>query len=590
MKLFYTLLVLLLSCTYTLHAQYNIPENNIWAMGFRAGVNFNTTPPSAIATAMYTAEGCASVSNGEFGLQFYTNGKIVWNAFNNIMPNGSDILGAGHTTASTTQAAVIVPAPGSDRYYYLFSLTDNTATLFCNRVDMSLAGGLGDIDTGFPLRHIALKGALSEKMVAAPGCNNNVWLLVFGADGKAYAYEITTAGVNLTPVVSSFGEVKPNGTGSVRVSPKADRIVAGRTQVGAATMTALFNFDYTNGTLTLNRIIDSASYAYGCAFSPDGTKLYSYNQQLDILQYNLDDPYPAATAITLGEGMNFDLKLAVDGKIYFISSYGSGQFLGCIEHPDALGIAAGFRDTVINLSPGLSPLCLPNDVVLAGNIPPGGINRVVMDTVVCGMPSAGVKLIAAPASGGYIWDNNSTADMRTVTQTGTYFVQYNTVCGTRVDTFKVKDGSVHTTLQFSNPVLRTGDGYAHYWWYKGNTLLAGATGHELTVTSNGWYSVVVQSQWGCRDSVSIQVTGYVAIDPVEQLSRSITVHPNPASDHVYIKAPVAISYRLYGADGRVYLQGKENAVNIANLAPGLYFLQVCDQKGNRIKTEKVLKL
>ncbi|WP_118974131.1 T9SS type A sorting domain-containing protein [Taibaiella koreensis] len=593
-SLFFLAFLFLLGIPAT-QAQYNITENSYWAMGTGAGVNFNTSPPTAVSTAMNTMEGCASISDGELGLKFYTNGKIVWNTLGNVMPNGSDILGPEHTTFSTTQAAVIVPAPGSNRYYYLFSLTDNTNKLFCNRIDMTLDGNRGDIDTGFPLRHLALQDSLSEKMAAVPGCNNNVWLLVFKANGKVLAYEITSAGVNLTPVVSSLSHLMRFGSGVIKVSPKADRIAACNGQAGQARILALLNFDYTNGTVTFNKVIDSSA-SYGCAFSPDGTKVYSFSQfglQPRLAQFDLNVPYPGATRVAMGDAMPLDIKLAVDGKVYFISSNSSagvGHFLGCIENPDALGLAAGYNDMAVDLGTGWVVGGLPNEVVLAGNIPPGGINRVVKDTAICSMPSSGVQLIASPASGGYTWDNNSTASMRTVTQTGIYFVRYNTACGARVDTFKVNDGSINATLQFTKPLLRTESGYTQYRWYKGDTLLTGETGEVLSVRSNGWYSVVVQNQWGCRDSVSIQVTGYTAIDETEQLSRLISIYPNPTSDYLYIKTPVPVSYRLCGVDGRIYLKGKENTVDIRLLAKGLYFLQLHDQKGAWIRTEKVLKL
>lgn len=559
-------------------------------MGMGAGLNFNANPPTAIATAMNASEGCASLSNGEYGLKFYTNGKTVWNALGNIMPNGGDIVGPAHSTMSTTQAAVIVPAPGSTRYYYVFSLTDNTQKLFCNRVDMTLANGIGDIDTGFPLRGIVLHDSLSEKMIAVPGCNSNVWLLVFGDYGKVLAYEITTAGISTTPVVSVIGHGAKFGTGVAKVSPKADRIAVCNTAVGSTVVLALLNFDYTNGTATFNRVVDSLR-SYGCAFSPDGTKLYTYDPNGSKLkQLNLDVPYPGASGILLGIGVPTDLKLAVDGKVYFFSMNGTGSMLGRIEDPNVLGTAAGYHDTAVNLGAGSVLSGFPNDVVLAGNIPPGGINRVALDTVLCHMPASGVQLKAIPASGGYIWDNSSSSGTRTITQTGTYYVRYNTVCGPRVDTFKVRSGSFHASLQFNNPVLRTEPGYAHYQWYKGDTLQTGTAGSELVISSNGRYSVVVENEWGCRDSVSMQVTGYLAIDEPEQLSRLTTIYPNPASDHVYIKAPIAISFTLCSVDGKVQLSGKDSRVNTNQLAKGLYLLHIYDRKGNRIKTEKVVKL
>ncbi|WP_205529412.1 T9SS type A sorting domain-containing protein [Taibaiella koreensis] len=584
-------MILLICLPIGVQAQYNIPENSIWAMGEGAGLDFNATIPTPVSTAIYAIEGCASVSNGEYGLRFYTNGETIWNALGSVMPHGDDVLGPAYSTLSTTQGAVIVPAPGSDRYYYTFSLATN-GILFCNRIDMSLNNGLGDVDISFPLRYLPIEDSLSEKMIAIPGCNNNVWLLVCGLKSKIYAYEVTVAGLSLTPVISFVNDFRFDVSG-MKASPGADRIAICNTGVGGAGMLALFDFDYTNGRVVYDRIVDSSGGGYGCSFSPDGSKLYSTRQQT-VFQYNLDDYYPGISKIPLGmSALSSDFKLGVDGKIYFISgnaNVGPGTALGRIEHPNILGSAAQYRDTVIDLSPNRIILGFPNEVVLAGNIPPGGINRVVKDTSICTMPSGGIVFNAAPAAGGYTWDNNSTGNTRTVTQAGIYFVRYNTACGTRVDTFKVIDRSINATLQFTKPLLRTESGYTQYRWYKGDTLLTGETGEILSIRSNGSYSVVVENQWGCRDSVSIQVTGYAAIDETEQLSRLISIYPNPTSDYLYIKTPVPVSYRLCGVDGRVYLKGKENTIDIADLAKGLYFLQLYDRNGARIRTEKVLKL
>jgi len=51
---------------------------------------------------------------------------------------------------------------------------------------------------------------------------------------------------------------------------------------------------------------------------------------------------------------------------------------------------------------------------------------------------------------------------------------------------------------------------------------------------------------------------------MEQLSRLIPVYPGPASDHLYIQAPVKSNYKLCDSDGRVYLEGKENTCDIAH--------------------------
>ena len=60
------------------HAQN---EGNIWYFGYNAGIDFNSGEPVALTNSgMYTWEGCASISDLDGNLLFYTNGKKVWNA------------------------------------------------------------------------------------------------------------------------------------------------------------------------------------------------------------------------------------------------------------------------------------------------------------------------------------------------------------------------------------------------------------------------------------------------------------------------------------------------------------------------------
>ncbi|MEO7523998.1 MAG: hypothetical protein ABIT58_07875, partial [Ferruginibacter sp.] len=86
-------------------------NNKLWYFGFHAAVSFNTNPPSGLGnSAMLQEEGCATMCDINGNLLFYTNGINVWNRNHQIMSNGSGLY--GHQ--SSTQAALIVPLPGSD--------------------------------------------------------------------------------------------------------------------------------------------------------------------------------------------------------------------------------------------------------------------------------------------------------------------------------------------------------------------------------------------------------------------------------------------------------------------------------------------
>ena len=125
-------------------------QNNQWRFSGSGGIDFNTTPPSAVTGVanMQTGEGVASVAERNTGaLLFYTNGVTVWNAQNQVMPNGTGLLGGSATLLSSTTAAVIIPKPGSTTLYYLVTIDEQSSSngVCYSIIDMTLNNGLGDV-------------------------------------------------------------------------------------------------------------------------------------------------------------------------------------------------------------------------------------------------------------------------------------------------------------------------------------------------------------------------------------------------------------------------------------------------------------
>ena len=124
-------------------------EANIWYFGEGAGLDFNSGTPIAITDgALHTLEGCAAISNSSGSLLFYTDGDTVWNKQHHPMPNGTCLKG----DQSSTQAAIIVPKPGSSSIYYVFTTSSHDGSggiqeCRYSEIDMSLSSGLGDVTT-----------------------------------------------------------------------------------------------------------------------------------------------------------------------------------------------------------------------------------------------------------------------------------------------------------------------------------------------------------------------------------------------------------------------------------------------------------
>ncbi len=93
-------------------------RSNIWYFGNKAGIDFNQRPPKArLATsAMDAPAGCAIVCDPERTRAiFYTDGDQVWDKTNTSIASG---IGGD---PNSSQSALIVPVPGDETLYYIFT-------------------------------------------------------------------------------------------------------------------------------------------------------------------------------------------------------------------------------------------------------------------------------------------------------------------------------------------------------------------------------------------------------------------------------------------------------------------------------------
>jgi hypothetical protein len=183
-------------------------ESHWWFFGTRGGVDFNCSPPIAVnGIPHYMMEGCATISDSNGNFLFATNGDTIWDRHFNAMPNGFGLAGRCDSLwDSGTQPALIVPKPGSNTFYYVFTTDCVEDTLVdglkYSIVDMSLNGGNGDVT----LKNQLLFTPASEK-IAAIKTGNNYWIVSheFGTN-NFYSYSLTNGGLS-APVISSTGQV-----------------------------------------------------------------------------------------------------------------------------------------------------------------------------------------------------------------------------------------------------------------------------------------------------------------------------------------------------------------------------------------------
>lgn len=415
-------------------------QNNIWAFGYGAGLNFNSGNPVAINTSMNSREGSACVSDASGQLLFYTEGFTVWDKNGNIMSNGTNltpsVTGALSTpTSSTVQGSLIVPLPGSNNLYYIFSMTCIEAgaaalRLYYSVVDMNANGGLGHIVAG--QKSILVDSMLSERMTAVVGDWCSIWLLTSTTSGPAIkAYEITANGFNPVPLISAMapGTALEGTVGVLQASPDKHTLAA--TQLGIVNGTTLFDFN--NGLATNPRNIQLQGGAYGAEFSPDNTKLYINSgniEQFDLSSNNTDTIRASKTNITFS-GISY-LKLAPDGKIYFPGSAGA---LSRIPFPNAAGTACGLQANAVPIL-GATGLGLPNIVPV---MPLDTIRTSQVIKANCFATEHMLQALNTTGTWGYLWNNGATTPMFEADTPGTYWISYRkSPCTVYIDTFKLQ--------------------------------------------------------------------------------------------------------------------------------------------------------
>ncbi|MFY9308604.1 MAG: gliding motility-associated C-terminal domain-containing protein [Bacteroidia bacterium] len=516
---FSLVLVIFCICSDRAYAQ---GEGNIWYFGNKAGLDFNGGAPVPLTNgALETTEGCATVSTSAGVLRFYTDGTTVWNNQHSPMPNGTGLLGQ----FSSTQSAIIVPKPGSTSIYYIFTAdaVGGVNGLRYSEVDMSLAGGLGDVTA---TKNVQLAPKVTEKITAVAK-SNGIWVISHEYTTNTFlAYSVTSAGVNTTPVTSSAGTVNTSaGYGHLKPSPDGKKLVQANWGMG---IVDVLNFNPATGIVTSDFSFSppfSTLYTYGVEFSPDGTRLYvDAEVDLRIFQYDMTLGTSAAiiasgtligtsTAAEIGA-----IQTGPDGKIY-VARFNGGA-IGCINNPNALGGACGYVDNAVSLSGKICQLGLP-DYFIPSSFTSPSIAHV--DT--CFGDSTYFSLSDTSAIDSVLWNFNDPSSgisntskllypWHIFTSIGTYTVSAIIYAGSVIDTLinitVIKGPPVFTLgndtslCNGASIVLDAGVGYTAYLWQDATTT------QTKTVLAAGTYYVKVTNSCGST-SDTIHITALTTV-------------------------------------------------------------------------------
>jgi len=430
-----------------------------WQFGERCALDFSTVNLTVGTDSIFTLEGSASISDSNTGqLLFYTDGTTVWDKNNHRMPNGYGMI-AGKGTS--TQAALIVPKPGSSNIYYLFSADEGgnccgiapvNQGIHYSIIDVNLNGGLGDVIT----KNILLTPPpTTEKLTAVKHCNGiDYWIITHPFNSNAFnVYLLTNAGISAIPVVSNTGTVQNHlsglnylieTVGYLKASPNGKKIACA---VQYMQFLELFDFDNSTGIVSNPiKITDKllSFYPYGIAFSPDNTKLFlSATDSLpnvstsNLYEYDLSSgtstgimnskiyiSYHEFGAIPSGA-----LQLAPNGKIYITTE---DINLHVINNPNDTGSSCNYQFLGTPNFNGSTTFGLPNFIDANQNIPISSI----MDKSLCSFSNYSLSV---NGNKNHQWSTGDTTESLNINSFGNYWVSYLNTNGCKeIDTFHIK--------------------------------------------------------------------------------------------------------------------------------------------------------
>lgn len=339
-------------------------QANIWYFGTNVGLDFNQTPPATLNNGIANSqEGSATISDHNGNLLFYTNGVIIANRKHTVMKNGTGLLG----DLSSTDNALVVPSPGNDSIYYLFtigSVYQLNKGLRYSIINMRGDAGFGEVID----KNIIVEPSTFEKVGAVKHCNKrDVWIVIHKWNTDEYhAYLVTASGVSTTPVISHTGffitTVEDNSIGKLKFSADGKQLAA--VHAYGNSVVELMDFNNATGQLT-NPIFFrpgpvssplNVTGVYAAEFSPNGNLLYvSDNPQFDggsnLYQFDISSHNAAiilaSKQIIASPDPWFSgaLQIGPDNKIYM--ALPGNTYLSVIQNPDVYGAGCNFRQNEI---------------------------------------------------------------------------------------------------------------------------------------------------------------------------------------------------------------------------------------------------
>ena len=347
--------------------EYGVQDQraNIWYFGNQAGLDFNPLPDDPVVAisnpVMNAPEGTSTISDRNGQVVFFTDGDKVWNRANVEIASG---IGGDPGSA---QAALIIPVPGDETLYYIFTTQEvygtGTYELRYSLFDLKMNNGTG----GLLEQNVLLFAKSTERITG-----NGNWLIAHEYGNNSFrAYEITDQGIS-NPVISAIGSdhtvtSAENGQGYMKLGPQ-NRLAVALSTPGTSNIVEVFDFADSTGVVSNFRtanLNNPDGQVYGLEFSPGGNKLFATlqgattSQVVEFAFDSLANPYLKKPPIAPVSEELGAIQIGPDGQIYV--AVNGEQFLGTIQANEDTTQVSVFTLNGMGLQGGTnSNLGLPN--------------------------------------------------------------------------------------------------------------------------------------------------------------------------------------------------------------------------------------
>jgi gliding motility-associated-like protein len=524
-------------------------EADRWFFGQNAGLDFRPQDPIPDLTnfLINVPTSPAVMADSMGNILFFTDGIKVWDRTGGLMPNGDGL----HGFVGYTMPVLIVPKPGGDSIYFIFTThrprqnPSDPQTIYgleYNEVNLNRNGGLGDITRK---NKVLLPPEVSSKLSAIQNSNGkDYWVVAHKFNSNEFcSFAVTSNGVDTANYVSSIigtvhtapGETN-NGIGFMKISPDGSKLALA---IYGSDIYEIFNFDASTGRVT-NAVTSSPVFneAYGIEFSSDSRYLYATITSASLPQPNYTPPsYLFQFDVSLGNAIfnNYDtiasdtlgsyfggIQLGTDGRIYVSRSPNGSAALAVIQNPKRPGPACNFTTNAMDLQGKRSRFGFPNFMQSYFNLPHFDVENICFadTTILILQNNSNIDNISWQFGDPSSNPNSSSALQpdHVFSGPGSYTVQvietYNGVAyGPYTETVVVNElpsVSIGDTVYMypGSPILLdAGEGYASYEWSTGENT------QVVKINEPGIYWVTVQNELCCYNIDTVLIIYFDVMVP-----------------------------------------------------------------------------